>query len=71
MSDKEFKHEAVNELSIINVRINILCKSAMSDIKADLAIETRDLCDDLTNKIELFWQKHYPTLLKPDKEGVV
>lgn len=58
MSDKEFKHEAVNEISVIYGHLVKLHKTAQSDIKADLAIETRDLCHELIYRLEMFEKRH-------------
>ena len=49
-----WKHDAVNKLSVIYGYIHMLHRDAMAHIKDDMAIDVRDLCQDLTHKIDMF-----------------
>lgn len=69
MKDDSFKHAAVNKLSVICGHAWHLEKAAREDIHAELAIETRDLCQDIMHRIDMFEQRHAMKIL-PERQGV-
>jgi len=68
--DTTFKHDAVNRISAIRARIFELERDARVHITEDMAIEYRDLCLDMINKMDLFEQRH-PERIMPDVKGAV
>ena len=69
MNKDEWQHLAINELSVIFAYTHLLRKNAMSNINEDMAIEMRDLTDDIIHKIDMFEKKNVP--LKRFIEGCV
>jgi hypothetical protein len=54
------KHDAINEISVIYGYCHLLRRKAITDITAEMAVEVRDLAEDLIYKIDMFEKNNVP-----------
>jgi hypothetical protein len=68
--DTSFKHDAINRISFIKAKIADLERDARGRIKEDMAIEYRDLCDEMLYRLDMF-EGRYKVRIMPDIKGAV
>ena len=55
-----YKHDAVNQISVIYGYAYLARKQALEHINEDMAVEVRDLMEDLIYKIDIFEKNNVP-----------
>jgi hypothetical protein len=68
MDSKSFKHNSLNAMSVIYGQVFYLEKIAIDHIRDEMAMEVRDICQDIRHKIEM-WEKTHANQFLPKTEG--